>query len=101
MNDCYVLIEKLYSSEDISLILDKSNNKEESNSKIGNRVSKENKIRKDVFFSQSESKEMDKIYFNKIYKIVKENFNLILKYRETYKLGTYYGNEKGFLYTTY
>lgn len=96
MNDCYVLIEKLYSSEDISLILDKANNKGESYSKVGNRVGKEKKIRKDVFFSQSESKEMDKIYFNKIQKIVKENFNLILKYRETYKLGTYYGDEKGF-----
>jgi predicted 2-oxoglutarate/Fe(II)-dependent dioxygenase YbiX len=96
MSDCYVLIKKLYSSEDISLILDKVNNKEESHSKVGNRVSKEKKIRKDVFFSQSESKEMDKIYFNKIQKIVKEKFNLILKYRETYKLGTYYGDEKGF-----
>ena len=96
MSDCYVLIEKLYSSENISLILDKANNKGESYSKVGNRVGKEKKIRKDVFFSQSESKEMDKIYFNKIQKIVKENFNLIPKYRETYKLGTYYSDEKGF-----
>ena len=96
MNDGYVLIKNLYSSEDISLILDKANNKGQTYSKVGNRVAKEKKIRKDVFFSQSESKEMDKIYFNKIQKIVKEKFNLILKYRETYKLGTYYGDEKGF-----
>ena len=96
MNDCYVLIKKLYSSEDILFILDKANSKRESYSKIGNRVGKEKKIRKDIFFSETESKEMDKIYFNKIQKIVKENFNLILKYRETYKLGTYYGDEKGF-----
>ena len=99
--DGYVLIKNLYSSEDISLILDKASNKKESDSKVsdskvGNRVDKERKIRKDVFFSQSESKEMDKIYFNKIQKIVKEKFNLILKYRETYKLGTYYSDEKGF-----
>lgn len=96
MNDCYVLIEKLFSSEDISLLLDKANNKQECYSKVGNRIGKEKKIRKDIFFSQSESKEIDKIYFNKIQKIVKENFNLILLYRETYKLGTYYGDEKGF-----
>jgi len=96
MNDGYVLIKNLYSSEDISLILDKANNKGQTDSKVGNRVAKEKKIRKDVFFSQSESKEMDKIYFNKIQKIVKEKFNLILKYRETYKVGTYYGDEKGF-----
>ena len=96
MSDCYVLKKKLYSSEDISLILDKVNDKEESYSKVGNTVQKEKKIRKDVFFSQSESKEIDKIYFNKIQKIVKENFNLILKYRETYKLGRYYSDEKGF-----
>jgi predicted 2-oxoglutarate/Fe(II)-dependent dioxygenase YbiX len=96
MNNSYLLIKKLYSNEDISLILDKANNKGESYSKVGTRVAKEKKIRKDVFFSQSESKEMDKIYFNKIQKIVKENFNLMLKYRETYKLGTYYGDEEGF-----
>lgn len=96
MNDYYVLIKKLYSSEDISLILNKANNKKESDSKVGNRVSKENKIRKDVFFSQSESNEMDNIYFYKIQKIVKENFKLTLKYRESYKIGTYYHDEKGF-----
>jgi hypothetical protein len=36
MNDCYVLIEKLFSSEDISLLLDKANNKQECYSKVGN-----------------------------------------------------------------
>tara|TARA_B110000977_G_C11012473_1_gene468226 strand:- start:123 stop:1433 length:1311 start_codon:yes stop_codon:yes gene_type:complete len=92
----YIQIKNLYNSEEISLILDKANNKKESYSKIGNRAQKEKKIRKDIFFSQSESKEIDNIYFYKIQKIVKENFNLILKYRETYKLGTYYGDEKGF-----
>tara|TARA_A100001015_G_scaffold172950_1_gene192249 strand:- start:714 stop:1103 length:390 start_codon:yes stop_codon:yes gene_type:complete len=87
---------KLFTNEYISLILNKAKDKEKHDSKVGNRVNKEKKIRKDVYFSQSESKEMDKIYFNKIQKIVKENFNLILKYRETYKLGTYYGDEEGF-----
>lgn len=92
----YILEKKLFSDQDISLVLDKASNKIESNSKVGNRVGKEKKIRKDVFFSQSESKELDNIYFYKIQKIVEENFNLTLKYRETYKIGTYYGDEKGF-----
>ena len=92
----YTLVKQLFSNEDISLVLDKASNKIESYSKVGNRVGKEKKIRKDVFFSQSESKELDNIYFYKIQKIVEENFNLTLKYRETYKIGTYYGDEKGF-----
>ena len=100
MNDNYLLIKKLYSSEDISLLLDKANHKNEYYSKVGNagraRVGKEKKIRKDVFFSLRESKEIDNIYFYKIQKIVKENFKLTLKYREKYKIGTYYSDEKGF-----
>ena len=92
----YTLVKQLFSNEDISLVLDKASNKIESYSKVGNRVGKEKKIRKDVFFSQSESKELDNIYFYKIQKIVEENFNLTLKYRETYKIGTYYVDEKGF-----
>ena len=75
MNDGYVLIKNLYSSEDISLILDKANNKGETYSKVGNRVAKEKKIRKDVFFSQSESKEMDKIPEScKILTLLEENY---------------------------
>ena len=92
----YILAKKLYNIEDISLILDKANNKKESYSKVGNRIGKEKKIRKDIFFSQSESKNIDNKYFYKIQNIVKDNFKLILKYRETYKIGTYYGDEKGF-----
>jgi predicted 2-oxoglutarate/Fe(II)-dependent dioxygenase YbiX len=96
MNNNYILIKKLYSNNEISLILDKIINKEESYSKVGNRVGKEKKIRKDVFFSQSESKEIDENLFFKIQKILEYNYNLKLKYRESYKIGTYYGNEKGF-----
>ena len=96
MNDNYALIEKLYSNDDISLLLDKGKHKMETDSKVGNRVSKETKIRKDVFFSQTESKEVDDKFFYKIQEIVKEKFKLTLKYRETYKLGYYYGDEKGF-----
>ena len=33
---------------------------------------------------------------NEKYHIIKQNFNIDIKYRETYKLGTYYSEEKGF-----
>ena len=95
-NDNYILIKNFYSSEDISLILEKASSKTEVYSKVGNRVGKERKIRKDVFFSQSESKNMDNALFYEIQKIVEDNFKLTLKYRETYKIGSYYGDEKGF-----
>ena len=65
----YTLVKQLFSNEDISLVLDKASNKIESYSKVGNRVGKEKKIRKDVFFSQSESKELDNIYFYKFKKL--------------------------------
>ena len=92
----YILKKKLFSSKDISFLLDKKNKYCEKGSKVGTTVQLKKKIRKDAVFPHSESKKMDKIYFNKIQKIVKENFNLILKYRETYKIGTYYGDEKGY-----
>ena len=96
MSNNYVLIKKLCNSKEISSILNKYDYKNEVYSKVGNRVGKEKKIRKDIFFSQSESQDIDKIIFLKIQQIVENNFNLKLKYRETYKLGTYYGDEKGF-----
>ena len=96
MNNNYILLKKLYNSKDISLILAKTNNKKESCSKVGTRVCEEKKIRKDVFLSLSESKQLDKTIFFKIQKIVQDNFKLKLKYRDTYKIGNYYGDEKGF-----
>jgi len=96
MNDNYILKKKLYSDETISTILSKISDKKEFYSKVGNRVGKEKKIRKDIFFSQLQSKELDKKIFFKIQKIVEDKLNIKLKYRESYKVGTYYGYEKGF-----
>ena len=47
----YVLIKKLYNSEDISLILDKSNHKKESYSKVGNRVGKKKNKKRCFLFT--------------------------------------------------
>lgn len=96
MNDSYILIKNFLCNKTISLILNKCDDKKESCSKVGNRVTKEKKIRKDVFFSQSESIDIDPMIYNKIKQIVQKKFNIELNYRETYKIGTYYGDEKGF-----
>jgi len=94
--DDYILIKNLYTHDDISMILNKVGNKKETDSMIGTRVGKENKIRKDIFYSQSESLELDNYIFSKIETIVDDKYKIKLKYRETYKLGTYYGDDKGF-----
>ena len=67
----------------------------EKDSKFGNIVQKNVKIRKDIFFRRKESKLLDKIILNIIPKVRKE-FNIKIKYRENYKLGKYYGDDKGF-----
>ena len=96
MDDNYLLIKNFIDFKSITNILNLSQKKNEVYSKVGNRVGKEKKIRKDVFFSKSESNKLDIDIFDKVKPIVETKFNKKLKYRETYKLGTYYCEEKGF-----
>lgn len=63
MNKDYILIKKLYSNKDIQKIKNSLLNKKEYQSKVGDSVKKINKIRKDVFLSVSESKNVDEIFF--------------------------------------
>ena len=67
----------------------------EIDSKFGNILQKNIKIRKDIFFSKEESKFLDKIMLEILPKIEKE-FNIKISNRENYKLGKYYGDDKGF-----
>ena len=78
--DRYLLISKSYPEID---------------SKFGNIIQKNIKIRKDIFFNRNESKLLDKKILNILPKIEQE-FNIKIKYRENYKLGKYYGDNKGF-----
>ena len=78
--DKYLFLSKKYPEED---------------SKFGNIVQKNIKIRKDIFFRREDSKLLDKIILNILPKIEKE-FDIKIKYRENYKLGKYYGANKGF-----
>ena len=96
MDEDYILIKKMLTKKQIFKILELIINKNEQESKVGQRVAKEKKIRKDIFLTQKESKELDKDIFYNIQKIVKNKFEIKLNYRESYKIGTYYGDEKGF-----
>ena len=78
--DEYLLLSKKYTEVD---------------SKFGSKVQKNVKIRRDIFFSSEESKLLDKIILNILPNVEKE-FDIKLKYKQNYKLGKYYGNNKGF-----
>ena len=54
------------------------------------------KIRKDVFFTKKDCKVLDNIIINQDQAQIKKKFNYDIKFREKFRLGTYYGNQKGF-----
>lgn len=92
----FILVKNFIKDDVVEYYLNASSKYNEVYSKVGNRVGKEKKIRKDIFFNPNDSSVLDNIIFNDNHKLIKDNFNVNLKYRETYKLGTYYGEEKGF-----
>tara|TARA_Y100000591_G_C21851322_1_gene711863 strand:+ start:2786 stop:5206 length:2421 start_codon:yes stop_codon:yes gene_type:complete len=92
----FIIIKGFLKPDVISYILKMAEKKIEAGSKVGTTVQPKKKRRKDVFFSQKESSIIDKDVFNKIKKISSERYNIDLKYRETYKLGSYYGDDLGF-----
>lgn len=96
MGDDYILVNKFLDDETISKIITTSSLRQEKDSLVGTRVDKNQKIRKDCFLSQCESKEIDTNVFYNIKKMVEDNFDICLKYRETYKIGNYYGEDGGF-----
>ena len=101
INNDYILIKKLYDNKTISMILNKYYKEQnEILSRVGigegRRVAVNKKVRKDYIFTNSQSKNIDDLIFYKIQKIVKDNTNINLKYRENYKIGSYYGDDKGF-----
>lgn len=72
----------------------------EHDSKVGSRVGKDKKNRKDIYFNRNNCGMLDNVIFNDKYETFKATFNIDIKYRETYKLGTYYDVDKGF-YTSH
>lgn len=96
MTNDYLLIKNFLSHDQITEIKNIISNKKEKYGKVGKKIKKRNKIRKDVYFSKKECSNPDKYIFERVKKIVNNKFNFNLKYREKYKVGTYYANEKGF-----
>ena len=93
----FLIKKKFLSSRLINYYIENSKNHTEFESKISGNVDKKIKNRKDIYYSRKESFLLDRRIFiekSKIIKEIKEKFNIKLKYREPYKLGTYYGKDK-------
>jgi hypothetical protein len=92
----YILIKHFLDNAMITNILKLASNKKKNDSKVGNNVNKNKKIRQDIFFTSFESNSIDKDIYLKVKSIVDKEFNIQLDYRETYKIGIYNGDDKGF-----
>ena len=92
----YLLIKQFLNHKEIEMYLSMAQQKNEHDSKVGSRVSKDKKIRKDMFSSNKESEVIDKAVYVKVKCIAMENFGIKLNTRETYKIGTYTGDDGGF-----
>lgn len=91
-NKDFILVKNFINSETITEYLKMTKNKNAHDSKVGNRVCDKKKIRKDIFFNTEESYKIDKTVFAQTKLISKEAFDVVLDYRERYKIGTYYGD---------
>jgi hypothetical protein len=92
----FVILNNFIDDSQISACLKTASNKREHESKVGIRVARNKKIRKDCFFSESDSLVVDKALFDRLLPIVHDQFGIKLANRETYKVGTYTGEEGGF-----
>ena len=96
MNDDYIVIKKFLLKDTIDNFINLANYKTPQYSKVGTNVNKSRKIRKDIFYSTDESKILDDLIFKNLQKFVNDHYNIDLHFRETYKIGTYDGEESGF-----
>lgn len=96
MNKDYLLIKQFLLPQTINNYLQLADYKKPEWSKVGVNVNKDRKIRKDVFYSMDESKILDDLIFKNIQRFVNNYFQIQLQFRETYKIGTYTGKDRGF-----
>lgn len=93
----YLLINNFLDNDIINYYLKISNNYTKQDSKVGTRIDPNQKKRIDIYFTKTDSKILDNIIFNtNNIKKLKNIFNINIRYRENYKLGLYYGENKGF-----
>jgi hypothetical protein len=92
----YIILKNFVDDKFIKYYINLSNKYNIHDSKVGTTVQPMKKIRKDLFFSSKDCYVADNIIFQKKNDLIKHEFNIDLKFRERYKLGTYYGTDKGF-----
>lgn len=84
------------STEQIDYIVENTNEREFHDGQIGNRINMEKKRRKDFFVKEPKLlRYIDNAIFDNMYHNITANFGEI-KYRETWKIGKYYGDNEGF-----
>lgn len=65
-------------------------------SKVGERVALDKKIRQDFFLSTPECKMVDDYIFGELRREIQVDFGLSVRFRERYKIGFYEGEKRGF-----
>lgn len=65
-------------------------------SKVGERVAPEKKIRQDFFLSTPECATVDDFIFGELRRKIQVDFGLSMRFRERYKIGFYEGEKRGF-----
>ena len=92
----YFIFKNFIDNDIINHYIDLSKKYIERDSRVGKTVQKEKKRRKDIFFTKKDCSKFDEIIFKKHKDFFIKEFNVNLEFRETYKLGTYYSENKGF-----
>jgi hypothetical protein len=91
----FVHIKNFLNNTQIEFYLNKSKKYIEHQSKVGSTVRIKNKIRKDIFFNKNDCAVLDEVVFKNNKKNLVNHFGYDIRYRESYKMGTYYGDKKG------
>lgn len=92
----YIFVKSFVNDEFIKYYIEKSEKYNQHLSKVGKTVQINKKRRKDIFFNRTDCSLLDNIIFKEKNNFFKEHFECDLKYREKYKLGSYYSEDKGF-----
>jgi hypothetical protein len=96
MNKSIFLYDNIGSDEFIDDIFTYIQDKEFHDGMVGQRINVKKKKRKDLFIKErSTLKMIDNFYFDKMYSEINAHFGDI-KYRESWKIGKYYGDQEGF-----
>ena len=90
----YILIKNFIDKSTIKHYKEIAKKYQESDSKVGTRIGKEKKIRKDIYFNTQDCSTLDKFIIKN--KELNDKFNYLIEFREKFKLGKYYGSEGGF-----